>query len=264
MVHPFGRPQSTLSLSRLLPSFLSEAEQQPQRGFISAVVAGELARGAAGRNVWALVDLRIQQWDMSVEGWEKLLMEEDISDQTRAAVREHFPNAPQSDVELDLELLDLKLQGYVQLSGFLLDNIDFILFYFDRSDDMVMLVSWAGQDEEAATEFATNPRRVYAIVYLRHLPGAFTITKVQAVPYQSVRYRDPSKYVLRSLRALQTSSSGAPMHPRLQVVVPEKLIAIQFGDTVTICAQGKSYRNIVIELAHGQNIQRTSIWTAWS
>ncbi|KAJ8487889.1 hypothetical protein ONZ51_g3889 [Trametes cubensis] len=201
-VHPFGRPQSTLSLSRLLPSFLSEAEQQPQRGFISAVVAGELARGAAGRNVWALVDLRIQQWDMSVEGWEKLLMEEDISDQTRAAVREHFPNAPQSDVELDLELLDLKLQG---------------------SDDMVMLVSWAGQDEEAATEFATNPRRVYAIVYLRHLPGAFTITKVQAVPYQS------------------TSSSGAPMHPRLQVVVPEKLIAIQFGDTVTICAQENEY-----------------------
>ncbi|KAH9900978.1 Non-repetitive/WGA-negative nucleoporin C-terminal-domain-containing protein [Cubamyces lactineus] len=201
-VHPFGRPQSALSLSRLLPSFLSETEQQPQRGFISAVVAGELARGAAGRNVWALVDLRIQQWDMSVEGWEKLLMEEDIGDQTRAAVREHFPNAPGSDVELDLELLDLKLQG---------------------SDDMVMLVSWAGQDEEAATEFATNPRRVYAIVYLRHLPGAFTITKVQAVPYQS------------------TSSSGAPMHPRLQVVVPEKLIAIQFGDTVTICAQENEY-----------------------
>ncbi|KAI0331109.1 hypothetical protein GY45DRAFT_1322812 [Cubamyces sp. BRFM 1775] len=201
-VHPFGRPQSTLSLSRLLPSFLSEAEQQPQRGFISAVIAGELARGAAGRNVWALVDLRIQQWDMSIEGWEKLLMEEDIGDQTRAAVREHFPNAPESDVELDLELLDLKLQG---------------------SDDMVMLVSWAGQDEEAATEFATTPRRVYAIVYLRHLPGAFTITKVQAVPYQS------------------TSSSGAPMHPRLQVVVPERLIAIQFGDTVTICAQENEY-----------------------
>lgn len=53
---------------------------------------------------------------------------------------------------------------------------------------MVMLVSWAGQDEESvATELMTHPRRVYAIVYLRHLPGAYTVTNVRAVPYQSVR-----------------------------------------------------------------------------
>ncbi|KAL7283436.1 hypothetical protein ACG7TL_002866 [Trametes sanguinea] len=201
-LHPFGRPQSSLSLSRLLPSFWSEGELLPQPGFVSAVAAEELARGATGRNVWALIDLRIQQWNMSIEGWEKLLWEEDIGDQTRAAVREQFPNAPESDVELDLELLDLKLQ---------------------KSDDMVMLVSWAGQDEEPSTGLATTPRRVYAIVYLRHLPGAFTITKVQAVPYQS------------------TSSSGAPMHPRLQVVSPERLVAIQFGDAVTICAQENEY-----------------------
>ncbi|KAI0636924.1 Non-repetitive/WGA-negative nucleoporin C-terminal-domain-containing protein [Trametes polyzona] len=202
-LHVFGRPQSSLSLSRLLPSFLSDPEQQPQPGFISAVAAEELARGATGRLVWALIDLRLQQWNMSIEGWEKLLAEEDISEQTRTAVREHFPNAPQSDVELDLELLDLKLQG---------------------SHDMVMLVSWAGQEEEeASTELATHPRRMYAIVYLRHLPGAFTVTKVQAVPYQS------------------TSSSGAPMHPRLQIVVPAKLVAIQFGDAVTICSQENEY-----------------------
>ena len=30
------------------------------------------------------------------------------------------------------------------------------------------------------------------------------------------------------------------MHPRLQIVVPEKLVAVQFGDAVTICAQGTS------------------------
>lgn len=29
------------------------------------------------------------------------------------------------------------------------------------------------------------------------------------------------------------------MHPRLQIVVPEKLVAVQFGDAVTICAQGQ-------------------------
>ncbi|KAI0670336.1 Non-repetitive/WGA-negative nucleoporin C-terminal-domain-containing protein [Trametes maxima] len=201
-LHPFGRPQSSLSLSRLLPSFMSDPGVQPQSGFVSAVVSEELVRGATGRHVWALVDLRLQQWDMSIEGWEKLLTEEDIGEQTRTAIREHFPNAPESDVELDLELLDLKLQG---------------------SGDMVVLVSWAGQEEELSTELAPHPRRVYAVAYLRHLPGAHTITKVQAVPYQS------------------TSSSGAPMHPRLQVVVPEKLITIQFGDTVTICAQENEY-----------------------
>ncbi|KAI0362165.1 hypothetical protein OH77DRAFT_1515456 [Trametes cingulata] len=201
-VHAFGRPQSALSFSRLLPGFLSDPEQQPQRGFVSAVAAQDLERGASGRLVWALVDLRLQQWNMSVEGWEKLLAEEDIGEQTRAAVREHFPTAPQSDVDLDLELLDLKLQ---------------------KPGDMVMLVSWAGQEDDTSAEFATHPRRVYAIVYLRHLPGAFTVTKVQAVPYQS------------------TSSSGAPMHPRIQVVVPEKLLAIQFGDAVTICSQENEY-----------------------
>ncbi|CDO69523.1 hypothetical protein BN946_scf184785.g28 [Trametes cinnabarina] len=201
-LHPFGRPQSALSLSRLLPSFWSEGELVPQPGFVSAVAVEELARGSTGRNVWAMIDLRIQQWNMSVEGWEKLLWEEDVGDQTRAAVREHFPHAPESDVEMDLELLDLKLQS---------------------SDDMVMLVSWAGQDDEPSPGLASTPRRVYAIVYLRHLPGAFTVTKVQAVPYQS------------------TSSSGAPMHPRLQVVTPQKLVAIQFGDAVTICAQENEY-----------------------
>ncbi|EIW51716.1 uncharacterized protein TRAVEDRAFT_136690 [Trametes versicolor FP-101664 SS1] len=200
-LHPFGRPQS--NLQRLIPNFWSDPEQQPQPGFISAVAAEDLARDATGRLVWVLIDLRIQQWNMSIEGWEKLLTEEDVSSQTRAALREHFPNAPESDVELDLELLDLKLQG---------------------PDDMVMLVSWAGQDEEGvATELTTHPRRVYAIVYLRHLPGAYTVTNVRAVPYQS------------------TSSSGAPMHPRLQIIVPEKLIAIQFGDAVTICAQENEY-----------------------
>ncbi|KAI0374941.1 hypothetical protein BV20DRAFT_934524 [Pilatotrama ljubarskyi] len=199
-VHPFGRPQS--SLSRFLPGFFSDPDQQPQRGFISAVAAEELERGASGRLVWALVDLRLQKWNMAIEGWEKLITEEDIGEQTRAAVREHFTSAPESDLELDLELLDLKLQ---------------------KPGDMVMLVSWAGQEDGTSTDLAPHPRRVYAVVYLRHLPDAFTVTKVQAVPYQS------------------TSSSGAPMHPRIQVVVPEKLLAIQFGDAVTICSQENEY-----------------------
>lgn len=31
------------------------------------------------------------------------------------------------------------------------------------------------------------------------------------------------------------------MHPRLQIVVPRNLVAVQFGDAVTVCAQSMSY-----------------------
>ncbi len=65
---------------------------------------------------------------------------------------------------------------------------------------MVMLVSWAGQDEEGvATELTTHPRRVYAIVYLRHLPGAYTVTNVRAVPYQSVSICTSLVYALANV-----------------------------------------------------------------
>ena len=52
---------------------------------------------------------------MSIEGWEELLLEEDIGEQTRDAVRKQFSYAPAEDTELDLELLDLKMQGSVLL-----------------------------------------------------------------------------------------------------------------------------------------------------
>ena len=72
-----------------------------------------MAPGATGRVVWAMVDTRLQQWNMSVEGWEELLLEEEIGEQARNAIRDQFPSAPKEDFELDLELLDLKVQGYV-------------------------------------------------------------------------------------------------------------------------------------------------------
>ena len=56
---------------------------------------------------------------------------------------------------------------------------------------MIILVSFAGREDEHALVSGTLPRRVYAILSLRHLPGTFQILRVQAVPYQSVRY-DPS------------------------------------------------------------------------
>ena len=113
--HVFSRPSSSLSLTRLLPGFWSVQELQSQPGNINAVAVCDLARGATGRVVWALVDTRLQQWNMSIEGWEELLLEEDIGEQTREAVRKQFSYAPAEDTELDLELLDLKMQGSVLL-----------------------------------------------------------------------------------------------------------------------------------------------------
>lgn len=125
--HAFGRPSSSLSLTRLLPGFWSAKELQPQPGNINAVAACSLARGATGRLVWALVDTRLQQWNMSIEGWEELLLEEDIGEQTRESLWNQFPNAPKEDAELDLELLDLKMQGFVSLDIILQISINWLL-----------------------------------------------------------------------------------------------------------------------------------------
>ena len=93
--------------------FWSTPELQPQPGNINAVGVCDLSPGATGRVVWAIEDTRLQQWNMSVEGWEELLLEEEIGEQVRDAVRKQFPTASAEDVELDLELLDLKIQGSV-------------------------------------------------------------------------------------------------------------------------------------------------------
>lgn len=47
---------------------------------------------------------------MSTEGWEEILSDEDISGPIRESLRASFPSAPRDDTELDLELLDLKLE----------------------------------------------------------------------------------------------------------------------------------------------------------
>lgn len=61
------------------------------------------------QEIWAIVDWRVQKWNMSFEGWEELVLEDDVSETTCAAIREAFPTAPAEDHNLNLELLDLKL-----------------------------------------------------------------------------------------------------------------------------------------------------------
>jgi nuclear pore complex protein Nup133 len=47
---------------------------------------------------------------------------------------------------------------------------------------------------------------------------------------------------------MQTSTSGAPMHPRLGLILDGSVVSIQFGDAVAICAKG-GYRLITIAMS---------------
>lgn len=81
-----------------------------ESGNINAIALREHSGAIpSGRDVWALIDYRIQRWTMSAEGWEELELDEDIAALVRPALRGKLDNTPKSDAELDLELLDLKL-----------------------------------------------------------------------------------------------------------------------------------------------------------
>ncbi|KAI0797979.1 hypothetical protein C8Q75DRAFT_801881 [Abortiporus biennis] len=196
--HQFSRPQSSLSLTRLLPSLWSTEGITPITGNINAVALSESGRDATVRDVWVLIDFHLQRWKMSVEGWEELELQEDIFGAVRSALRGRFQSATRNDLELDWEFLDLKLIS---------------------ADELVLLVSYAGQEENTSMAFDLQPRRIYVVVQLSIGVGEFSVKGVKSVPYQS------------------TSSSGAPMHPRLDVILGGKVIVIQFGDTVTLCAR---------------------------
>ena len=107
----FGRPQSGIFLARLLPNLWATPKITPRPGYVNSVTLGHVSADGMAQDVWAIVDWRIQKWNMTFEGWEELLFEIDVSDITCAAIREAFPTAPVDDAELNLELLDLKLDG---------------------------------------------------------------------------------------------------------------------------------------------------------
>ncbi|THH33962.1 hypothetical protein EUX98_g282 [Antrodiella citrinella] len=194
----FGRQKSSLSLSRLLPTFWSTDNSSGKIGNINAVALESPEKTTVhGRYLWALVDFRIQRWNMSAEGWEDLELDENVADRIRPSLRARFSSASEDDSELDLELLDLK---YV------------------NSYELLVLVSFAGHDVAGGLDVGAQPRRIYAIVSLSYTPGFLTVVEVKSVPYQS------------------TSTSGAPTHPRLKYLANGAVLVVQFGDTVTLCA----------------------------
>jgi hypothetical protein len=69
----------------------------------------------AERDIWTLIDSRVQRWTMSVEGaWEELALDQDISDVIGPEVRTRFTRlAAQDEPDLDLEFLDLQVVRFV-------------------------------------------------------------------------------------------------------------------------------------------------------
>ncbi|KAJ7685205.1 hypothetical protein DFH06DRAFT_34186 [Mycena polygramma] len=210
--HAFSRPATGLSLARLIPSFLSpspssshHAPLTPEIGNISSIaLGGQTPTG--GRELWALVDTRVQRWEMKTEGWEEPLLDEEIAGVARSALRTAFGESVEQDnAKLDLELVDIAVDGEGKL---------------------VVLVSYAGRDEPRLLAMDVGGvRRIYALVRLSYLGEVFKVDGVRNVPYQS------------------TSTSGAPVHPRIQVLLDGQLISVQFGDAVALCARDSDYRD---------------------
>ncbi|KAG6814378.1 hypothetical protein H0H92_010964 [Tricholoma furcatifolium] len=222
--HVFSRPSQSLSLSRLLPSFFSST---PASGAsfshsknISSVALGPKT-GAGGREVWAIVDTRFQRWSMSPEGWEQLLLEEDMLGILSAALRKTFgPRVDADDQKLDLELLDLAV-----------DNQTF-----------AVLMSYAATEDEMAMVLdGRNVRRVYALAFLAFQENnTFTVGAVRSVPYEST-----------------LTDNAAPMHPRIKMALDGALVCIQFGNAVALCSRDPSDVNYRSRIELKSSVDRT-------
>lgn len=203
----FARPTSHLSLSRLLPSIFSSANS----GAVSTIPLGHskninaIAFGATtsvgGKEVWALVDTRLQKWDMKPEGWEEMLVEGDVLSILAAAIRKTFgARVNDDDKMVDLELLDLAVDEYAIPSD--LDSQALIPY----SDKLVILLSYAGVEEESKmTLDAPVVRRIYALAHLSYWNDTFKVLTIRSVPYQSVS--DPLSFVWRSQNLLFSKAS---------------------------------------------------------
>ena len=162
--HPFSRPQSSLSLTRIFP--LWSSNPQTERGYINSVTLGNAT--STGREILVAVDTRVQIWSLRFEGYEELVSEEDLGESIREAIRDFTPTTSRrgSGVELDVELLDIVLES---------------------SSKVVLLVSYAGVDDDNSMMMVSNnPRRIYALVSFSRTLNAFAAEDAIVVPYQSV------------------------------------------------------------------------------
>ncbi|KAI0054126.1 hypothetical protein FA95DRAFT_1530133 [Auriscalpium vulgare] len=198
----FSRPQSSLFISRFLPSLWSNPIMPPESGNITAIALG--SKNTLGTDVWALVDSRLQKWTVATEGWEEIVLEDDIASIIQPAIQQTLRDAAAA-AYLDLELIDLAV---------------------DATGKLVVLTSHAGIGEDEDMGMGSVPRRIYDIVLLSQLAESFKVEKLINVPYQST-----------------FGASEAPMHPQLQSVLDGVLLVVQFGDAITFCARDNNWKD---------------------
>ncbi|KAF8625778.1 hypothetical protein AX15_005170 [Amanita polypyramis BW_CC] len=204
--HLFAPLSPSLSLTRLLPSIFSSAATQkiPEPGNINSIALGAKTP-SGGREVWTLIDTRVQRWSMHPEGWEELLLDCSILGKLTSALEAFLiSDNKKRPAELDLELLDLAIDG---------------------EGNLIILVSYGMEEEGRMAVDLSGVRRIYALMRLTHVHDTFDVNKVMTVPYQS------------------TSSSGAPMHPRIQLIFAGIVVIVQFGDAVALCARDSEYQD---------------------
>ncbi|TFK55057.1 hypothetical protein OE88DRAFT_1674600 [Heliocybe sulcata] len=201
--HIFSRPQSAHGLARFLPGLWAEPTPQIEKGYVSSVALGK--ESESGQDVWALVNARIQKWNMTADDWEEVVLDEEVISKIRDAVRAtNWSNVPLSDYELDLDMLDL---------------------HVEKTGKLLLLCSYFGTEHDAVGENSTRARRVYLVAQMSHWVGSLSVDKVTTIPYQT------------------TSSSGAPIRPRMTLMASGSLVAVQFGDAVALCSRETEYRD---------------------
>jgi nuclear pore complex protein Nup133 len=155
----FSRPQSSLSLSRFLPSLWSSPTSQVEPGNIAAVALG--TKSNLGTDIWALVESRVQRWNVAAEGWEEFASQEDISAAIQPAIQNTLRSPPKY---LDLELLDLAV---------------------DSSGSLLVLTSHGDTGEHEDMSYSSTPRRIYIVAQISMSSGILQVDKLINVPYQS-------------------------------------------------------------------------------
>ncbi|KAI0306443.1 Non-repetitive/WGA-negative nucleoporin C-terminal-domain-containing protein [Multifurca ochricompacta] len=159
MTRPFTRPQSSLSLSRFLPSLWSSSALQAEAGNITATAIG--TKTNLGTDIWTLVESRVQKWNISAEGWEELALQEDIATVVRPAIQNTLRSPSKY---LDLELLDVAV---------------------DSSGMLLVLTSHGNAGEPEEMNYGSTPRRLYVVAQISMSSDMLQVDKLISVPYQS-------------------------------------------------------------------------------
>lgn len=112
MSHLFARPTTSLNLSRFFPSLFGASELRPadaMNAYVSSITLGKLST-TGEREVWVLVNERIQKWELKPEGWEELLLDRNVVGLLKTAVKDKFRISEEDDQSMDFELIDLAFE----------------------------------------------------------------------------------------------------------------------------------------------------------